>query len=91
MAIPSGYYKILVDQTDEEMRVKAFLVESDCPPYSRIKSQLVSVDQLEKLTHLDFFPDLSAEVQAEFESKPAGRLWPTLGASIRYHLGHNPD
>jgi endonuclease G len=84
VAIPSGYYKILIDQIENEVRVKAFLVESDCPPYSRIKSQLVSVDQLEERTGLDFFPDLSKEAQIQIESEPAGRLWPWLGPFVRY-------
>jgi endonuclease G len=88
VAIPSAYYKILVDQSGDEVRVKAFLVQSDCPPYSRIKSQLVSVDQLEELTRLDFFPELSREAQEEVESHPAGRLWPWLGSSVRYYLNH---
>jgi DNA/RNA endonuclease G (NUC1) len=84
VAIPSGYYKILIDQNDDEVRVKAFLVQNDCPPYSRVKSQLVSIDQLEELTHLDFFPELSSETQAALESKPAGRLWPWIGPAIKH-------
>jgi endonuclease G len=84
VAIPSGYYKILIDQDGEEIRVKAFLVQNNCPPYSRIKSQLVSVEQLEELTHLDFFPELSSEAQAELESQSAGRLWPWIGPALKY-------
>jgi endonuclease G len=90
VAIPSAYYKILVDEDGDELRAKAFLVASDCPPYTRIKSHLVSIDELEELTHLDFFPELSKEAQSELESRPAGRLWPWLGSSVRYHLGRKP-
>jgi len=82
--IPSGYYKIIADETGDQLRVMAFLVNSRCPPYTRIKSRLVSIDELEALTGLDFFPDLEKAAQAELESRPAGRLWPWLLPAIRY-------
>ena len=78
VAIPSAYYKIMVDETGGELRAKAFLVASDCPPYTRIKTQLVSIDKLEALTGLDFFPELSDEAQSSLETKSATRLWPWL-------------
>jgi len=85
--IPSGYYKILADEAGDTLRVLAFLVERDCPPYTRIASRRVSVDELEELTGLDFFPKLSKAEQAELESRPAGRLWPWLFPSIQYLFG----
>ena len=85
--IPSGYYKIIADENGGTLRVLAFLVESDCPPYTRITSRRVSVDELEELTGLDFFPKLSKAEQAELESRPAGRLWPCLLPSIQYLFG----
>ncbi len=86
VAIPSGYYKVLADESGDELRVLAFMVESDCPPYTRIKSRLVSVDELEVRTGLNFFPKLSKEAQVELEAQPAGRLWPWLMPAIRYSI-----
>lgn len=86
VAIPSAYYKIIADEDGGELRVMAFLVEGGCPPYTRIKSRLVSVDKLEELTGLDFFPDLPNDVQAEIESRAAGRLWPWVFPAIRHTL-----
>ncbi len=82
--IPSGYYKIIVDEDGDGLRVLAFLVESGLPPYARLKSRLVSVDKLEALTGLDFFPELAENKQAQLEAQPAGRLWPWLMPAIRY-------
>lgn len=82
--IPSGYYKIMADETGDQLRVMAFLLNSRCPPYTRIKSRLVSVDELEELTGLDFFPELAGSEQAELESRPAGRFWPWLLPAIWY-------
>jgi DNA/RNA endonuclease G (NUC1) len=89
VSIPSAYYKIIADEHDGYLRVMAFLVEKDCPPYTRIKTRLVSVDRIEELTGLDFFPKLSDAAQTELESKPAGRLWPSLVSSVRYRLKGN--
>ncbi len=84
VAIPSAYYKILLDEAGGQLRAKAFLVAADCPPYTRIKTQLVGIDRIEALTGLDFFPELSQEAQTKLESKPAGRLWPWLLPALRH-------
>lgn len=89
--IPSHYYKIIADEQDGELRVLAFLVEQCSPPYTRIKTCLVSVDAIEELTGLDFFPDLPKAVQAELESRPATRLWPWLLPAIEYRLQGKTD
>ncbi len=84
--VPSYYYKILVDEQGDELRVLAFLIEADCPPYVRIRKRLVSIDEIETLTGLDFFPDLSDEEQIELETDPAGRLWPWIKPMLRYQF-----
>jgi endonuclease G len=89
--IPSHYYKIMADEHDGKLRTLAFLIERDCPPYTRIKKRLVSIDEIEQLTDLDFFPDLPASVQNELESKSATRLWPSLFPSIEYRTFGKTD
>lgn len=91
VAIPSHYYKIIADERNGRLRVLAFLVEQRCPPYTRIKTRLVSVDEIERLTGLDFFPDLSQSAQAELESRPATRLWPWIVPAIQYALQGRTD
>lgn len=91
VAIPDSYYKIIADESGQELRVLAFIMDKDCPPYTRLKSHLVSVDDIEAKTGLDFFSDLPDETEAELEALPAKRLWPTLLPAIRYHLGQKPD
>lgn len=84
--IPSHYYKIIVDEHQGDLRTLAFLIEADCPPWTRFKKRLVSIDDIEHRTGLDFFPDLNEEVQAQLESEAATRLWPWIGPSLNYHL-----
>lgn len=89
VAIPSAYYKIVVDEKDGQLRATAFLIAADCPPYTRIKSRLVSIDQIEELTGLDFFPQLPLDNQIALEANPATRLWPWLGSALQYRFKSN--
>lgn len=84
--IPSAYYKIIIDEHRDELRVLAFLVPRKLPPYTRIKTCMVSIDEIEQVTDLDFFSDLPDVIEAELESEKATRLWPWIGPSIRYNL-----
>ena len=84
--VPSAYYKIIVDEHDGKLRALAFLVPERCPPYSRIKTCLVSIDEIEARTALDFFADLPNDVEEQLESTRATRLWPWLGSAFHYQL-----
>ena len=85
VAIPSAYYKIIVDEKDGGLRALAFLIEADCPPLTRLKTKLVSIDEIEEQTGLDFFPKMSTVEQQALESSPAQRLWPWLGEALKNH------
>jgi endonuclease G len=86
VAIPEAYYKIIADEHGGHLRTLSFIFEMNCPPYTRIKKRLVSIDEIEEKTGLNFFPDLAAEQQDELESAPAGRLWPLPIPAVKYHL-----
>jgi endonuclease G len=85
VAIPSAYYKIIVDEKDGGVRALAFLIKADCSPLTRLKTRLVSIDEIEKDTGLDFFPEMSSVEQQALEATPAKRLWPWLGEALRNH------
>jgi len=89
--IPSHYYKIIADERGGKLRVLAFLIEKDCPPYTRLRKRLVSVDRVEALTGFDFFSELPKDVQERIEAAPATRLWPVLRPALRYHLRGKTD
>lgn len=86
VAIPDAFFKIIADLDGGHLRVMAFLISQDPVPYMRLRSGLVSVDRIEELTGLDFFPELPDELQADLEAKPAGRLWPRTLPELRYRL-----
>lgn len=73
VAIPYAFYKILVRKNGDSYNVLAFLMpheESNLP----LSGFLVSVDQLESLTDMDFFKDLK-EAELELEKKVDTSGW----------------
>ena len=81
VAVPHGFYKIVVreTQTPNEPEVLAFLY-----PHHHLYRQagshdhvqyLVSVDQIEELTGLNFLTNLPNNIEHKIESVAATGLW----------------
>ncbi len=74
VAIPNSYYKILLDYAAPEIKAIAFLVpheESKKPLYKFV----VSIDQIESLTGIDFFPSLPDDLELNLEKKSDYKNW----------------
>lgn len=66
VSVPNYFYKILLDNSNGHYRMIAFLVpskNSDKPIYDFV----VSVDSLEKMTGIDFFPKLDDKIENSLE------------------------
>lgn len=68
---PEAFYRIWLDLEGGSPRVLALRVPQDVRGDERLDRLVVSVDDLEKETGLDFHSDLPADVQAAIESQPA--------------------
>lgn len=80
VAVPTAFYKIVIDATDpDHPDVIAFLVRhmltETGSPERKPETWLTSVDEIERLTGLDFLTALPEPVQREIESRTAERLW----------------
>ncbi|MCB2204126.1 DNA/RNA non-specific endonuclease [bacterium] len=78
VAVPTGFYKIIVDATGTRPEVIAFLVphyETHTDAERSIARYIVSVDEIERVTGIDFLPELENGVEAEIESQRAPGLW----------------
>jgi endonuclease G, mitochondrial len=74
VAVPKFYYKVLLDKSDGEYRMIAFLVpatDSQEPLYSFV----TSVDALEKMTGIDFFPKLDDKTENKLEENLDYKAW----------------
>ena len=74
VAVPESYYKVVIREEGVDIRVLGFLIpnaETDLQP----EAFLISLDDLEALTGLDFFPELPEQAQQSVESTVDSRPW----------------
>ena len=75
VAIPTHYFKIVLDgDGGEDTEAIAFLVENK-KMEDEFDDALVSIDEIERLTGLDFFPSLEDSVEDEIEESEEDELW----------------
>ena len=74
VAVPNRFYKVLLDNMDGKTKMLAFLLphkDSNRPLYEYV----VSVDEIEKLTGIDFFPQLDDKKEDELEASNSYKGW----------------
>lgn len=74
VAVPNQFYKVLMDSNSGKVKVIAFLLpheNSSKPLYSFV----VSVDAVEKLTGIDFFPELDDALENKLEASSSYKDW----------------
>jgi DNA/RNA endonuclease G, NUC1 len=74
-AIPEACYMIVTDESDGRTRTLAVILPQEPPAGAKLEDFLTTIDEIERRTGLDFFPELPDEVEAELESKRASRVW----------------
>ncbi len=73
--IPHGFYKIVVDCRDGGIRVMPFIFVQENLRHEWLRRHLVSIDEIELLTDIDFFADLPDEIEDALEAGTPTRLW----------------
>ncbi len=74
VAVPKYFYKILLDNSRGEYKIIAFLmphIDSEKP----LNSFVVSVESIEKMTGIDFFPNLPDSIEHKIEKKSDYKNW----------------
>lgn len=74
VAVPNYFYKILLDNDQGKTKIIAFLIPhkaSDRPLYEYV----VAVDELEKRTGIDFFPNLDDAKENKLEAMTTYKEW----------------
>lgn len=74
VSVPNYFYKILMDETDGNYKMIAFLIpheNSRRPLYEFV----VSVDEIEKMTGIDFFPALPDSIENDLEKRSDYKAW----------------
>ena len=74
VSVPNYFYKVLLDYTKPEIKAIAFLMpheESNRPLYEFV----ISIDELEEKTGIDFFPELPDAIEKKLEASKSYKNW----------------
>ena len=74
--VPGGFYQIVVAQEGMDVRAFAAVFPQIIPFNAYPARNLISIDELESMTGLDFLPELPSFIQDKLEAQLATRLWP---------------
>ncbi len=77
--IPDRFYKIIIDEQNDEPRALAFIMEEDTRAPADLADFLVSIKEVEEAAGFDFFPGLADATETALESAAASALWTTDG------------
>jgi GH35 family endo-1,4-beta-xylanase/DNA/RNA endonuclease G (NUC1) len=79
--VPDSFFKIVSDIENGEPRVLAFLVHQTSNDKTNLAQYLVPVDEIERLTGLDFFWRLEDKLESTLEKNAAIALWDSIPSS----------
>ncbi|NCB01929.1 MAG: DNA/RNA non-specific endonuclease, partial [Spirochaetia bacterium] len=74
VAVPDAYFKVILDYKEPELKAIAFILKNE-GSNSPLHSFAVSVDAVEELTSIDFFPLLEDTIEETLESSFDIDLW----------------
>lgn len=74
IAVPEMYYKIALCLTDDQPRMIGFLMKNEFSN-ENLKTFVVSVDEIERLTGIDFFPRIPDALEKKLESSTTTKGW----------------
>lgn len=75
VAIPSAFYKVLLDLDEPQRKAIAFVIPNEIS-FHPLTDYIVSIDEVEKLTGIDFFADLMPDdLEAELEASSNADFW----------------
>jgi endonuclease G len=74
VSVPKYYYKVIADFSEPELKCIAFLMPNEKSNES-IYTYVVSIDSLEKVTGLDFYPLLPDAIENKLEQNSSWMEW----------------
>ena len=72
VSVPKYYYKVILDYDSNQVRSIAFLLPNQKTNLP-LSNYIVTIDEVEELTGINFFAGLDKSVQESFESKNVGQ------------------
>ncbi len=75
VAVPEACYMIIVDESEGRVRGAAFLFPQETPAEAALDDHLVSIDEIERRTGLDFLTELPDPAETALEARRLERVW----------------
>lgn len=77
VSVPKQFYKIVLYAEPPHVKGIAFLMPNE-PIKNELSHYVVPIDQVEKLTGIDFYPALPDDIEKKVEAKSNPKEWPRL-------------
>ena len=74
VAVPNRYYKVILDYTDPDIKAIGFVLPNS-DETEKLETYIMSIDEVEEITGLDFFYQLPDEEEAVIESSVDASKW----------------
>lgn len=74
VAVPKNFYKVILDYTDPDVKAIGFILPNENSDKS-LQSFAVTVDEVERVTGIDFYPALPDEAETIIESEMNTSDW----------------
>lgn len=74
VAVPNYFYKVILDYTEPEIKAIGFIMPNENSP-EPLEYFAVTVDEVEEITGIDFFPALPDDIEDVVESSLDTSLW----------------
>ncbi len=74
VSVPRFYYKVLLDYTQPEVKAIGFILPNEGSKLP-LSTFALSIDEVEKATHIDFFPALPDDEEAKIERMNCFDCW----------------
>ena len=81
VVIPNFYYKVILDYTTPEVKGIAFVLPNE-KGVNQLTNYVVTIDHVESLTGIDFFPELPDDLEQLLESRKDISRWSFIPLSI---------
>ena len=80
--VPTYYYQVIMAQVGMDIRALAVVMPQNVGWGAWAARHIVTIDELEEMTGLDFNPDLPSFIQSPLEAELPTRLWPVNAMDI---------
>lgn len=75
IAVPDAFYMIVIDESDGRVRAQAFVLPQTATGEGALVDARTSIDEIERLTGLDFLHELDDAAEAALEARRVERIW----------------